>query len=218
MKMKETLCNGIVALLAITSISTNFTTTIAYADEAEIELKQEVTSDEDMINLLDEYITVTEDGLFELNAPESIIDYVGEDYYASLLDGVDNVNDMALEGEVEITENGSVYETDDNDLVVQGGGVDKVKTYWWGERRWACTKCANKIANDLNKVSTGAWGISAIAGILGGPVGIGAGIGSAIGAVRAGWMSGDISYYNSKTKRGVIIDCRWILTYKVKCQ
>lgn len=215
MKLRKSVCSGMIALIAMTTVTPNLAVNAA---ESDIEIKQEVTSDQINIDLLEQYVTVTSDGLLELDAPQSLIEYVGEEYYASLLDGIDNVNDMAEQGEVEITDNGSIYETDDDELVIQGGGIDKVKTYWWGERRWACTRCANKIANDLNKVSTGAWGVSAISGILGGPVGIGAGIGSAIGAVRSGWMASDISYYNSKTNRGVIIDCRWILTYKVKCQ
>lgn len=215
MSLKKLMCCGMVALMAMLTVVPKEN---VYANEAEVRVSQEAVDEQNKIDLLDQYVTVTSDGVLELNAPASVIEEVWEEYYAELLIGIENVNEMAEQGEVEITENGSIYETNDENLVIQGGGVDKNKTYWWGTRRWACKRCANTIAKNLSKVSTGAWGVSAIAGIIGGPVGIGAAIGGAIGAVRAGWMSDDISYYNGLTSRGVIIDCGWVLTYDVKCQ
>lgn len=210
---KKVVCNTMAALIIMVTISPNVN---VFAEEAEN--KSEVISEQSKIDILDQYVTVTSDGLLMIDAPQSVIENVGEEYYDTLLNGVENINELADQGEVEITDNGSIYETNDDELVIQGGGVDKTKTYWWGTRRWACKNCANTIAYKLSKVSTGAWGVSAIAAIIGGPAGIGAAIGGTVGAVRAGWMSDDISYYNGKTNRGVIIDCGWVLTYSVKCQ
>lgn len=115
------------------------------------------------------------------------------------------------------TENGTIYESADDELVVQGGNVDKVTWHWWGVRKYACHNCAEDLAHAYEQIAIGTTGTAGIA-VFFPPVGTGVAIASIFGTTRAALLANSIKYYNGKTDRGVIVDLRWIVTYKVSCQ
>lgn len=177
----------------------------------------EKTSHARFIAAAEAYVSKSEEGLIELNLPQSVISMISEEEYDALLMGIEETNDLITDDILAVTDNLTIYEVDEAELVVQGGNVNKVTWHWWGIRRYASRASANYIANCLNKFSYGSATASAVSSCLG-PYGIPAVIIFAFGALRAGWLASDISYYNSLTNRGVIIDLRWIISYKVSCQ
>ena len=178
---------------------------------------EEITQEE-FIKEASAYVEVSEDGLIELSLPKSFEYQIDTKEYEAILDGINAINKLVEDGELEVTENGTIYEANDTELVVQGGNVNKVTWHWWGVRRYASKSVATELAHDFSAISVGCGAVSTVAGFFG-PVGVAVAITTAIvGTGRAGLLANDINYYNSKTNRGVIIDLRWILTYKVSCQ
>lgn len=86
----------------------------------------------DFIQEADKYIIVNDEGLIELNLPDNIIEMIDADEYEMILQGIDNINNEVESGDVIVTDNGTVYDTSDDELVVQGGNVNKVVKHWWG--------------------------------------------------------------------------------------
>lgn len=177
--------------------------------------EDELTQDE-IVDIADDFIEVGEDGLFEL--PSEVANEIGQEAYTALMAGIEEVNKLIADGTLEVTANGTVYEVDDDALVVQGGNVDDHEWFWWGLRAWKPTAKANELANYYAHLANGGWAIATIAGLLTGETG---GTSLAVCLVggfvgwKAGNLSADISYVNSSTNRGVVIDITWAITYSV---
>lgn len=207
--MKRIISNFFAFIISATFIFTALSTS-AFANE-------EMTQEEFLAEVED-YIEVSEMGLIELDLPESLESHFSKEEYETMMAGLDELNMLIESGELEVTENGTIYESNDEELVVQGGNVNKVTWHWWGVRRYASKSKAAKLARDFSAIAIGCGAISTVSGFFG-PAGIAVSITTAIvGTGRAGLLANDINYYNGLTDRGVIIDLRWILTYKVSCQ
>ena len=169
----------------------------------------------EIIDIADDFVNVSDDGFIELELPQDIINQLTSEEYNAMMFGINSINDSIASGELETTQNGTIYAADDDELVVQGGNVNDVEVHWWGVRRYASSAAANKLALDLSKASNACWGVSAIAALIGGPYGTGVAIAGVFGAVLFGFMSSDISYQNSLTSRGIVWDLKWIGIYSV---
>ena len=131
---------------------------------------------------------------------------------------------MIEDGKLSITENGTIYESDNEELVVQGGNVDDFEWHWWGVRRYASHNSASDIAYKLNKAGSRAGYILTIAGVVAlfVPEGLVKLVAACI-SVGAGFawaylsdIANDINYYNGS--RGVIIDFTWVLYFDICSQ
>ena len=180
--------------------------------------EDELTQDE-IVDIADDFIEVGEDGLFEL--PSEVANEIGQEAYTALLAGIEEVNTLIADGTLEVTANGTVYEVDDDELVVQGGNVDDHEWFWWGLRCWRSKAKADELANTYSHYSNEMWFVSGVAGLLVGPTG---GYSLAVTLValyvgrQAGDLAADISYVNSLTNRGIVLDLTWAATYSVYSQ
>ena len=198
---------------------------IAYAVETKAIVSGESAVDrqEHIIDILEEYVTVNAEGTFIITPPQGIIDEVGSDKYNEIVKHIDSLNVLIEDGTLKTTDNGTIYEANNDDLVIQGGGVDSFEEYWWGYRRYASPAEANRISAGFSKISTGAWGAASVGGLLtltpAAAIGVGAAIGGIYSAVMYGWMSTDIAYYNSVSNdRGIILTLYLSVAYNVGCQ
>lgn len=199
--------------MAVATIA-NVGTVTATATEidAYAEAQAKAKEMEELIEYLDPFVSVEENednvNIFVLDVPESVKDSIDSDLLDALTMNIESVNEEAMAEDVIITDNGTVYENSD-EYVLQGGNIDKFKEYWWGGKRWACRNCAYDIQDAFNKISSGAWGVSGVGGLvtLGcAPVGAGMILGGIYDALLYGWCATDIgktlrNYPNS----GVII-------------
>lgn len=205
----------LVALIAILTVATtcfSFTgSAFAEGDESQQQLQQQAI---EMINTLDEYISV-ENGQFEIgNIPASIYQKFGSDNVSNIVNGVEQLNKQEQQDEITITSNESVYANDDNSYYIQGG-VNKTVTYWWGQASYMSTSKANDAVYALNRV---AWGLTGAA-VLGGYFTMGVfTLISGGSAVYYGLMANSISHVNSNTTRGVILNVTWAQNFWTKSQ
>lgn len=85
-------------------------------------------------------------------------------------------------------------------------------------RAWKPTAKANELANYYAHLANGGWVTATIAGLLVGETG-GTSLAVCLVGAFVGWQAGnlsaDISYVNSSTNRGVVIDITWVVTYSV---
>lgn len=191
---------------------------VAFATE------DETLSQEEFINIADEYIEVSDEGVIEFDIPETISEKISEEDLITYKESIDNLNLLIEEGVLTITENGTIYETDNDELVVQGGNVDDVSIHWWGVRRYASHNTANKIAYKAGNFS--AWsGYATFASALGvllvpdGRVKAALSICTACAAFPWAYfahLQNNINYYNGS--RGVVIDVTWVLIFDVYSQ
>ena len=121
------------------------------------ELQMEEMSQEAFIEESNEFVEVSEEGLIELELPDDLLEQISEEEYAVYLEAIDSINELIEQGELKATENGTLYETSDDELVVQGGNVDKMVYHWWGYTRYANNKNTKKLINRFNTASNGAW-------------------------------------------------------------
>lgn len=85
--------------------------------------------------------------------------------------------------------------------------------YWWGYRIYLSRSKANDLVWHLNRECIIAGAAGTICGFSCNPIGIGVAIGCVVGIVWVQWLVNDINHCNSR--RGVIIDITWWLTFNV---
>ncbi|CAM3255911.1 hypothetical protein [Sporolactobacillus spathodeae] len=178
-------------------------------------INQTNSDSNEIINTLDKYVNA-DDGKFDIeHIPTNVINELGREEVNKMIEGIRNVNQLAKNGEVTITDNGTVYESNDDDIAIQGGNVNKVVWHWWGLERYASVSQANRIARNLNRAAILGGTASGLITLFGfWPVGVVGGLSSGYWA----WAANDISYVNSLSNRGIKISFTWALVYHVKKQ
>lgn len=215
--MKKILSILIAAVIGLTS--TLAVSLSVFADD-DVSMTQE-----EFIEKADEFVKVTDDGLIELELPDDLIDELSPEEYEQMMAGITAINDAVESGDLSVTPNGTIYETDDDELVVQGGNVDKLTWNWWGIRRYANHNNAKYIsdlcaetAETFSYVGAG----SLFVGICCSGIPYAGEIIDCFGAcsmITSTYFSGfgrNINFYNGDS--GVIIDFTWILAYQVQSQ
>lgn len=124
---------------------------------------------------------------------------------------IDSLNNKINAGELELLDDGSLIDANDDSFYLQGGSTFD-KSYWWGVSRWKSTYYANEWAYELNKAAAANAGVAVIAGaVLGGLGAVPNGITSAYC-----WaLANEVSYRNSLTTRGIVADINWAYVYSV---
>lgn len=207
----------LVLTLVVTS-TTIMNSLSVYAQET----NNDVWSQDEFIRTVDDYVEVNSEGLIDINLPKEFCEDLGE--YAEIVEGIEKLNKLIEQGELSVTENGTIYETSDEEIVVQGGNVDKVVWHWWGLTRYANSKNCDTIVWKFNKASANAGKICAastgLAYFL--PSTIAKSL-STIAACGSGFawayfaeIANDIGYYDKG--KGVKVDFTWILLYDVESQ
>lgn len=242
-KFTETIVKKVVSLtlvftLLFTSIpiTSNADTTDITVEEIEQIMEDAETETEDLIDVFDENLEISEDGLYEIdenkinqlvedmNLDDIIkiyelhgLEITNQDLVDTLLTNIESLNEQIEDGELILLENGSLIDSDDDEFYLQGGVTKDVKK-WWGIRMYKSTSSANAWIRTLQKGANTNNLAAVIAGAAtAGVWGIG-GIPNAIAGYYLGNMAADASYYNSKCKRGIIADIRFVISYKIKNQ
>lgn len=116
---------------------------------------------ERMDQFIEEYgkhLNFSEDGIdtSDVNT-EKLEDKYGEDVVEMMDAGIEAINEKVEEDEYAVTDNGTIYETDDEDMTVQGKyNKNKGTTYYWGRKIYQSYSNANKHKKSLRKCSTAA--------------------------------------------------------------
>lgn len=215
--MKKVLAIFVAAVVGVTS--TFAVSSSAFADDVSM-------SQEQFIEKADEFVEVTDDGLIELELPDKLVDAIEPEEYEQIMEGIAAINEAVESGELAVTSNGTIYETEDEELVVQGGNVNKITLNWWGVRIWLDHDNAKYFANQMSKVGEWTTSLSYRLGLVSGASAF---VSKTAGAILFG-LSGlaglfgvyftrlgrNINYYNGY--KGVIIDITWVFVYQVKSQ
>lgn len=219
--MKRILAVFVAAVVGVTS--TFAVSSKAFAESAE---NDAVMTQEEFISEADEYIEVTDDGFIELELPDELIGELTPEEYEQMMAGISTINEAVESGELAVTPNGTIYETDDDELVVQGGNVDKVQLKWWGIRRYANYNNARYIANECGRYSEDFGALTYVAGLVTASCNkLSKTASKVIGFFTC--CAGLTSIYFARLGRninncngdsGVVIDMTWILAYKVRSQ
>lgn len=112
------------------------------------------------------------------------------------------MNELADENVVVITDNETVYQTDDTAFSVQGG-VNKVVFKWWGRKSYMSTARANGFVDACTNVSISAGYVGA------GAVGLFSGLASGYFAK----LAYDVDNRNDGHQRGIIANFTWAAVY-----
>lgn len=188
---------------------------------------------ENLIDDLDTDIEISEDGILceeeairgAINGMniEAINDFyvmngmspVTEDDLVRMFEeGIESINEEVQSGEMEVLENGTIVDADDDAYYLQGGSTYDI-TYWWGKRRYKSTAAANAWVYKINKGVAVNAGMSVIAGAVFGGWGA---VPNGLTAAHGSYFASRVAYVNSTTNRGIIADVTWVLTISVRKQ
>ncbi|MDR7002448.1 hypothetical protein [Neobacillus niacini] len=200
-KMFKKLSALVVTLVLVGNVS--LFSTKAFAEE------NEVTQTQEMISTLDKYISADDNQFNVSNIPDNVYNEFGTENVNNLLDGVKDLNELAKDGEVIITDNETVYDTDDTSFDVQGG-VNKIVWRWYGRQSFMSTSRANSFAYDCRQVSYGAMGVGAVAAYF--SFGTTALFGGLTG-IYFTKLADDVAMRNSGHTRGIIVNMTWSAAY-----
>ena len=132
---------------------------------------------EDQAELMDCFIREYEDQLEfteeGINNDNVDIDYFEKKYGDMVVEmvdeGIDIVNESIEDDELGITENGTIYDANDTDMVVQGCyNKTSGKTYWWGRIIYQSYKNANRQKKSIKSCAKAASLIGDVCTLSGG--------------------------------------------------
>ena len=134
--------------------------------------------------------------------------------FSDIIASINNLNANLSNGNMVMMPDDSAMQTSDIELITRGGKTYD-KDFWWGRRRYKSTAAAKEWVHDLNKAAAGEAGLGVIGSIFGPVPAVVGGLASAYC-----WMlAEDVSYQNSKTKKGIKADIPWVFVgYKVTKQ
>ncbi|WP_044894440.1 hypothetical protein [Bacillus alveayuensis] len=196
-------------VIAMTLVISTFSfSASALAEENEQNLEGEAQTQE-LISTLEQYISA-DDNQFEVSSiPTSVYNEFRSEAVTNILEGIEHLNELAQDGEIVITDNGTVYEADDTSFDVQGG-VNKVVWTWYGRKSYMSTSRANKFAYTARQVSYGAAGVGAVAAYFSfGTTALFGGLTS----VYFSKLADDVATRNSGHSRGIIVHMTWAAVY-----
>lgn len=169
-----------------------------FADET---LENDENVAREMVEVLDQYINAEDNQLEVSNIPDSIYEEFGEENIKAMLSGIEELNQEAEENQIVITDNGTIYDTDDTGFALQGGVSKSIKK-WYGWAEYMSTAKANNFVYQISRVGISVGVAGAVAAFFSfGTTGI-------LGAVSSGYLGMvalDVSYRNSGHSRGVIL-------------
>ena len=140
--------------------------------------------------------------------------YTKKEFIKLYEDSISNLNKQINDGKLEMLNDGSIIESNDDSFYLQGGSTFD-KRYWWGVSRWKNTSDADTWSYNLNRASILNTGVATLAGIVFGGLGS---IPNALTSAYTSALSNEVSYKNSRTTRGIVADINWSLIYSVYSQ
>ena len=184
--------------------------------QAAFDEERELTEEEFhyFIDILGQYIEY-EDGEIVIEGNfESLYYILDEDIFEDVVEymteGIEYLNELIDEGELIITENGTIYEYYDDEFNLQSVRRNRVTRHWWGLRVYTCQANTRRVVGNLRRNSENVLWISGFTAIFGGPVGTKFGL---LGAAAAGFatrVARAMEDRNRGHSRGIITSFPWI--------
>lgn len=173
-----------------------------------------------IIAAVDPYVRKSGNKLI-VTLPTTLSRQLGPNVVSAIQNGLNDINTAVASGTLALTASGTIYDPNDEELVVQGGNVDKVTWHWWGIRRYASTSNASRLSLVAHNCSIALCTSGTVAAAFipaAGPIGVAVSLFSYFNGAKFEMLANSINHYNALTTRGVIIDMRWLITYKVTSQ
>ena len=151
---------------------------------------------------------------------EYFIEKYGEDIVVAAEDNIEEINESVEDGDLEVTDNGTIIEEDDEDMYIQGKvNVTKGTTYWWGRIIYLSYSRAKNmrasLKGDQSRTEILTW-VAGFAGLRSTPAGVAglaaAGLNKYVSTLRA-----NIKKYNKKGK-GIKYKIYWYGNYHMRTQ
>ena len=173
----------------------------------------EPTYDEvDIVALIEAHVYVDQDGLISFDLPHDVLVLLGEDA-DSFYQWIDYLNEQIEEEVLAITPNLTIYEVDDDTLIIQGGNVTALTFHWWGQRYLMDRDFARDHASALRTAS--------IVIIMATPLGKFFPPFLIAGPLAAGLqalVAERIDFHNNRQNRGIRLDLHFTMTFSVNPQ
>lgn len=211
--MKKRILSLALALFMMLGVITN---TIAYAQSYE---------KPNLIELTDKYI-VCEDGEFHLVNEKQLEKKISHDIelyreelngnsvkqYIELLETrLESLNELSYNNQIMVNDNGQIFDLSVQTYSTRSSNM-RSETYWWGRKHIFYTDTAARdYAYDVRMSAHANAGAAVIAGAVFG------GVGAIPNGLTAAWaysIADTVDYNANKPGKGVVLEVRWILTYK----
>lgn len=155
--------------------------------------------------------------LKSIGVDQSYIDnFSKETIVNSVEENIQEINDEIESEKVEVRGEKDLVDVADEGFYVQGGSTYS-KKYSWGIRHYKSTASANTWVRGLSKHINGIQLTSALSFVCA-PYGVPGGIAGSLTVWYFTGMRDEVSYYNAKNNRGIILDMKSWLAYSVRNQ
>ena len=177
---------------------------------------------EQFVDELGKQLNYSENGIDTSNVDvKSLESKYGEDVVGMMYEGIENINAGVEEDLYEVTDNGTIYESDDDDMYVQGKyNKNSGRTYYWGRIIYQSYTNSKKHEKSLRKCkrATDLIGeICTICGFGGGATMYADGVAALAISTYSGHFANSIKKYN-KAKYGIKYKLWWSMKYTMRTQ
>jgi hypothetical protein len=173
-KMKKTIIKSIIIFTLFTTIFT--TTGNVFAAERQTE-----TTNFELVKALEPYVEPINEKFVVKKIPVNLYRKYGVENIKAVLANVNMVNGLLASEELSITENGTLYQTDNDQFSIQGPGRNGISFHWWGYQVLLSASTLKTIINFSNKYSYENL-VSVAGGVLTKLLGCSGGVGLAVAA------------------------------------
>ena len=182
-----------------------------------IEEERELTEEEfdAFIAMMEEYISFEDGEIIIEDGLEGLSNVLGDEVVEVMTGGIEYLNELADEDELIITENGTIFEADDDDFILQSGGRNRITWHWWGGRAYTCTSNTNRNARTFQGIGNTAAGVAAVSGFFGGGF---VAVLSSLGGLWFRTLGTNMSNRNSGHSRGIRVSMTWVAAYRTARQ
>lgn len=170
--MKKMIIKSIIIFTLFTTIFT--TTGNVFAAERQTE-----TTNFELVKALEPYVATNNKKFVIKKIPANLYRKYGTKNIEAILANVNMVNGLLSSGELDITENGTLYQIDNDQFIIQGPGRNGIAFYWWGVKVSLSANTMKTIINYSNRYSYEGL-VSAAGGLLAAVLGCSAPVSAAI--------------------------------------
>lgn len=158
------------------------------------------------IGLMEAYISFEDGEIIVDEAIEELSDILGKEALDQMVEGIEYLNELADENAIVITENGTIFEYDDDEFTLQCCR-NRTTRHWWGTRTDTNRARTTQWANTFAQVSNVAQGAALAAGLFGLAK---AAFTSAVAGVYFGTLSAAMNRKNTGHSRGIRTSMPWV--------
>ncbi|WDC83323.1 hypothetical protein PL321_11155 [Caloramator sp. mosi_1] len=168
------------------------------------------------------YVSVNDNGLFELDYKKAKADGIEEELLKGQLDYFNFINNSINNGELTADKNLNIISNNKNQISYYatsghwyscGGGLNTdVSYHWWGYSRYACDCETQRMSSDFNSVAAVGAGITVVAAYFGAVPAIPPGLSSAYFWLLASRLDAN------NHGRGVYVEMTWALVFDITPQ